>query len=180
MFAHLTLRVMGAGGFGVLGWRLGGIVSKMSSDEERFLPWGLALTLAGVPVGAFLAPYLTIKPWRKSTDYINSIAVPTLAAGTLGLLVGMIIASLISIPLCTLDGWLGWAVPGLVSLPMGIAAVGGGGAGGVCEKAMVYGSRTPRRKVMGAIFPTTFTRASSTRMCTPRPPTTVTQYHASD
>ena len=91
-----------------MGWRLGGLVSEMTSDEERFLPWGLALTLAGVPVGALIAPYLTFKPWRKSTDYINSIPGPTLAAGTVGLLVGLIIASLISIPLFTLGGWLGW------------------------------------------------------------------------
>ena len=123
MFALLTLRVMGAGGFGVLGWRLGGIVSEMTSDEEHFLPWGLALTLAGVPVGALIAPYLTFKPWRKSTDYINSIPGPTLAAGTLGLLVGLIMASLISIPLFTLDGWLGWAVPVIVSLSLGVAGL---------------------------------------------------------
>ena len=114
---------MGAGGFGVLGWRLGGIVSEMTSDEERFLPWGLALTLAGVPVGAFIAPYVTFKPWRKSTDYINSIPGPTLAAGTLGLLVGLIIASLISIPLFSLHGWLGWAVPVIVSLSLGVAGL---------------------------------------------------------
>ena len=123
MFALLTLRVMGAGGFGVLGWRLGEIVSEMSSDEENFMPWGLALTLAGVPMGAFVAPYLTFKPWRKSTDYINSIPGPTLAAGTLGLLVGLIIASLISIPLFSLDGWLGWAVPVIVSLSLGVAGL---------------------------------------------------------
>ena len=123
MIALLTLRAMGAGGFGVLGWRLGGIVSEMTSDEERFLPWGLALTLAGVPVGAFIAPYVTFKPWRKSTDYINSIPGPTLAAGTLGLLVGLIIASLISIPLFSLHGWLGWAVPVIVSLSLGVAGL---------------------------------------------------------
>ena len=121
MVALWTLRLMGAGGFGVLGWRLGGIVSEMSSDEERFLPWGLALTLAGVPVGALIAPYLTFKPWRISTDYINSIPGPTLATGTLGLLVGLIIASLISIPLFSLEGWLGWAVPIIVSLSLGVA-----------------------------------------------------------
>jgi len=120
VFALWSLRVVGAGGFAVLGWRLGGIVSEFSSGKEQFLPWGLALTLAGVPVGALVAPYLTFKPWRKSADYISSIPGSTLLVGTIGLLVGLVIASLISIPLYSLSGWLGWGVPVMVSLFLGL------------------------------------------------------------
>ena len=123
MFALWSLRVVGAGGFAVLGWRLGGIVSEMSSGKEQFLPWGLALTLAGVPVGALVAPYLTFKPWRKSADYISSIPGSTLLSGTIGLLVGLVIASLISIPLYSLNGWLGWGVPVMVSLFLGLFGI---------------------------------------------------------
>ena len=120
MFALWTLRGLGAGGFAVLGWRLGGIVSEFSSDKEQFFPWGLALTLAGLPIGALVAPYLTFKPWRKCAEYISSIPGSTLIAGTIGLLVGLVIASLISIPLYSLDGWLGWGVPVIVSLLLGL------------------------------------------------------------
>lgn len=120
MFALWSLRVVGAGGFAILGWRLGGIVSEFSLGKEQFLPWGLALTLTGVPVGALVAPYLTFKPWRKSADYISSIPGSTLLSGTIGLLVGLVIASLISIPLYSLSGWLGWGVPVMVSLFLGL------------------------------------------------------------
>ena len=120
MYALWTLRLVGAGGFAALGWRLGGIVSEVSADEERFLPWGLALTLAGLPVGALVAPYLTFIPLRKSAEIISSIPGSTLLAGTIGLLVGLVIASLISIPLYSLAGWMGWGVPIAVSLLLGI------------------------------------------------------------
>jgi uncharacterized protein YacL len=67
-----------------------------------------------------VAPYLTFKPWRKSADYISSIPGSTLLSGTIGLLVGLVIASLISIPLYSLSGWLGWGVPVMVSLFLGL------------------------------------------------------------
>ena len=118
-----TLRALGAGGFGVLGWRLGLYISELSSDEEEFLPWGLVLTLAGILLGGLIAPYLTLKPWRKSADFVSSIPGSALVSATLGLLVGLIVASLVSIPLYTLDGWPGWAVPIIVSLVLGVAGL---------------------------------------------------------
>ena len=123
MVALWTLRVVGAGGFGVLGWRLGAIISELSSDEEQFFPWGLALTLTGLPLGAFITPYLTFKPWRKGSDYISSIPGSTLVSGTAGLLVGLVIASLVSIPLYALDGWKGWGVPIIVSSALGLGGL---------------------------------------------------------
>jgi uncharacterized protein YacL len=134
-----TLRLLGAGGFGFLGWKLGRIVSELSSGQDQFLPWGLALVLTGLPVGALVAPYLALKPWRKSIDFINSIPGSTLLAGTLGLLVGLIVASLLSIPLYTLDGWLAWGLPLIVTFILGLAGMWVG---------------IQRSKDMRAVFPT--------------------------
>ncbi len=107
MYEIWTIRLLGAGGFGVLGWRMGRVVSEFSPGPDRLLwPWGLLL--AGLPLGALVAPYLTLKPLHKTIDYINSIPGSTLVAGILGLLVGLIVASLIAIPLYTLSGWFGW------------------------------------------------------------------------
>ena len=120
MLTLWTLRVLGAGGFGVLGWWLGPLVSKLATGQQQYLPWGLALTITGVVLGALVAPYLTVKPWRKSAEFISSIPGPTLLSGTVGLLVGLVAAFLISIPLYTLDGWRGWGVPIMVSLSLGL------------------------------------------------------------
>lgn len=43
-----------------------------------------------------------------------------MVSGTIGLLIGLIVASLVSIPLYGLDGWLGWGVPSIVSACLGI------------------------------------------------------------
>jgi len=144
-----TLRALGAGGFGVLGWRLGALISELSYDEERFLPWGLALTLTGVPIGAFLAPYLTVKPWRKGADYLDSIPGSSLIAGTVGLLVGLVVASLVSIPLYGLDGWLGWGVPIIVSFILGLCGLWVG---------------VTRKRDMQAIFPALETTNTTGRL----------------
>ena len=137
MFELWTFRLMGAGGFGVLGWRLGNVLES-SVGQGRLLPLGIILALTGVPIGAIVTPYITLKPWHKTVEYVNSIPGSTLLAGTLGLLVGLVIAALISIPLITLDGWLGWGLPMIVSLVLGLS----GGFLGV-----------QRSKDMRAVFP---------------------------
>ena len=114
---------MGAGAFGVLGWRLGRYVSELSTGQERLWPWGLVLALTGVPLGALVAPYITLKPLHKGVDYLNGIPGSTLLAGTIGLLVGLVVASLFSIPLYTLDGWLGLVLPLVVTFALGVTGL---------------------------------------------------------
>jgi len=122
LFEIWTIRVLGAGGFGVLGWRMGQVVSNYSTGQERLLwPWGLLL--AGLPLGALVAPYLTLKPLHRTIDYINSIPGSTLVAGILGLLVGLIVASLIAIPLYGLSGWFGWGLPFIVTFTLGMTGL---------------------------------------------------------
>ena len=70
-----------------------------------------------------MAPLSTLNPWRRGSDYISSIPGSTLVSGTVGLLVGLIVASLVSIPLYGLEGWLGWGVPSIVSACLGVSGL---------------------------------------------------------
>ncbi|MDA1128341.1 MAG: PIN domain-containing protein [Chloroflexi bacterium] len=117
------LRALSAAGLGVIGWQLGLYLSELSSDKEEFLPWGLALTLAGVIIGGILVPFLILKPWHKATEIIKSLPGSALIAATAGLLVGLIVASLISIPLYSLSGWPGWVVPVIVNVVLGVSGL---------------------------------------------------------
>jgi len=117
------LRALSAGCLGVIGWQLGLYISESSSDKEEFLPWGPALTLAGAIIGGVLIPYLVLKSWRISAEYIDSLPGSALISATAGLLVGLIIASLVSIPLYTLSGWPSWGVPIMVSTLLGLSGL---------------------------------------------------------
>ena len=65
MLTLWTLRVLGAGGFGVLGWRLGALVSELVTGQQQYLPWGLGLTVTGVALGALATPVLVVPPCVK-------------------------------------------------------------------------------------------------------------------
>ena len=138
MLALWTLRALCAGALGVIGWRRGLYISHLSSDTEEFIPWGLASTLTGLIIGGVLVPYLILMPWRMSVKYIDSLPGSALLSGTAGLLVGLVVASLVSIPLYTLSGWASWGVPVVVNVALGIFGLGLG---------------VQRERDMRAIFP---------------------------
>jgi uncharacterized protein YacL len=116
---ELWIRLLGMVGFGVAGWRLTAILNRFLGSEG-FLPWGLLLTLGGVVVGLLVTPYLTTRPLRRVLRLLDRIPLTTLLAGTLGLVVGLVVAALISIPVFQLEGWLGWGIPLMLSFILGL------------------------------------------------------------
>ena len=124
MLALWMLRALSAGGLGVIGWQLGLFISESSTDRAEFIPWGLGLTLAGAIIGGILVPYLILKLWRMSAEYIDSLSGSALISGTVGLLVGLVVASLVSIPLYSLSGWPSWGVPVVVHVVLGLFGLG--------------------------------------------------------
>ena len=122
MFWSVVTRLLGGGGVGVAGWALGAVVSGESFADGELLPWGIALTAAGVLIGAAAAPYVVFKPLTKILDGVNRAPASALAASTLGLVVGLVIAALISIPLFNLEGWPAWGVP--LTISVGLGALG--------------------------------------------------------
>ena len=153
MLALWLFRALSAVGLGVIGWRLGLYISELSIDRAEFLPWGLASTLAGVIIGGVLAPYLIVKSWRVSAEYIDSLPGSALISGTAGLLVGLVIASLVSIPLYTLDGWPSWGVPVIVNVALGLFGLGLGVQRERDVRAIFPGLETPFRSEGSAMGP---------------------------
>ena len=105
--------LVGAAASGLAGWQLGELTSGV------YIPWGLAFTLGGVLLGALAMPYVVFRPLGKGLNALNQIPASTMMAATGGLVVGLVIAVLISIPLISLEGWLGWGIPLIISFSLG-------------------------------------------------------------
>jgi uncharacterized protein YacL len=67
--------------------------------------------LAGAAIGWVLTPFLTTKPARLIRNRLIKVPAQTLAAGLIGLVIGLVIAALISIPLSSLPGPFGNILP---------------------------------------------------------------------
>ena len=116
-----TLRVLGAVGVGALGWWL--CLSIGLSTTSEFLPWGPVFAGSGAVIGVGLLPYLITGPLRRSARHISEMPGATLIASLVGLVIGLIVASLVSIPFYALSGMLGLAVPVVISLACGWAGI---------------------------------------------------------
>ena len=115
-----ALKAWSAGGFRVLGLPLIRTILEFSSRGDGF---PLRDPAAGLFAGAWVSPRLLFNPWRVFGDCVKSIPGSALVSGTAGLLVGLVVASLISIPLYSLGGWKGWGVPILVSTVLGLGGL---------------------------------------------------------
>ena len=109
-------------GFGALGWWVSLLVD-LSSVEGSFLPWGLVFLVVGAALGGLAIPFLIVGPGRSGIRYFIELPGATLVAGLIGLVVGLIVASLVSIPLYSLEDPLGWAMPIAISIAAGVGGL---------------------------------------------------------
>ena len=70
-------------------------------------------------MGGLLAPLVIFGPAKKTAQHINQLPSSTLVSSTAGLVAGLIVAALFSIPLISLDGWPGWGIPLVLSFVLG-------------------------------------------------------------
>ncbi len=118
MLVLWTLRALGAVGFGALGWWLS-LTIELSSVNGHFLPWGPVFAGSGVIVGGVVFPFLITGPGRRAAKHISEMPGATLVAAVFGLIVGLVVASLVSIPFYAFSGAAGLAVPVAISVAFG-------------------------------------------------------------
>ena len=118
MLVLWTLRIVGAVGFGALGWWLC-LTIELSSAGGHFLPWGLVFAGSGVAVGGLIVPFLATILGRRAAKHISEMPGAALVAAVAGLVVGLVVSALVSIPFYAVGGTVSLVVPVAMSLTFG-------------------------------------------------------------
>jgi len=111
MSVEFIFRIIGMILFSIGGGYFGAAISRYSSlhsDAVRII-W--TSVLIGALAGIVVTPYITTRPVRVLRSLLGRIAAETLFAGLIGLIVGLLIAALLSFPLSLLPEPFGRILP---------------------------------------------------------------------
>jgi uncharacterized protein YacL len=112
MNVEFVLRILGMIVFAFIGWNTG---EALGGDSR----YKIVLALAGAPLGLIITPWITIRPYKWMRRTLRQVPVQQLLMGTLGLLVGLVIAALAAIPLHYLPDPFGSVLPFLALILFG-------------------------------------------------------------
>ncbi len=121
MSVEFVSRLIGMVVFAVVGAYIGTAWAKAVGGPVDF--YAVLIGLVGVLFGLILTPYFTVRPMRSMRKALGRISAQTLAAGLLGLIVGLVIAALLTFPLSLLPSPFGELLPFLAVLLFGYLGV---------------------------------------------------------
>ncbi len=120
MSVDFIFRIIGMFAFGFLGLSIGNAVSSNSGSDFKFI---IALGLAGAALGLLVTPWITLRPYAWFRRKMRQVPASQLVAVTLGLLIGLIIAALTSLPLSFLPEPWGKVLPFVALVVFGYVGV---------------------------------------------------------
>ncbi|MBX5450736.1 MAG: PIN domain nuclease [Thermogemmatispora sp.] len=91
----------------------------LSSLMPEKLEWSASIAVACAIIAFVITPYVTIVPYRWVSHQLRTVAVSDLIAGTIGLIVGLLISVLFGIPLGALPENWGHILPVVAALICG-------------------------------------------------------------
>lgn len=109
MSIEFIFRIIGMIVFGILGAYLGIYVGSITGQATELA--GFLFCLVGILFGLILTPYFTTRPMRLIRRTLLSVSTQTLASGLTGLVVGLVIAALLTFPLSLLPQPFGKVLP---------------------------------------------------------------------
>lgn len=109
MSIEFAFRLIGMVVFSILGVYLGIYLAEETGQSPEVT--ALLIGLVGSLAGLILTPYLTTRPMRAIRRVLLSISAQTLASGLAGLVVGLIIAALLTFPISLLPQPFGKILP---------------------------------------------------------------------
>ncbi len=121
MSVHIILRLVVMVLFALLGWGLGKVLSPWLASHlaTGAAYYRIATTALLAIIGFFIAPYITVVPFKELLRRLRQAPARDLVMGIAGCLVGLIIAALLALPLSMLPGIWGQITPFVFALLLG-------------------------------------------------------------
>ena len=121
MITDRIFRLLGLIIFAIIGWEIGILVTGVSNPitDLEALKYVGPLTLAGAIIGWIIAPWLTIRPAKFAVRVVRQIPIEEVIAGSIGLVLGLMVAALVAIPLAQLPPPFGPILPFIASIIFG-------------------------------------------------------------
>jgi len=123
MTAAFIFRIIGLIIFGMIGWLLGTVWAGTSDLNTASLRYILPPALLGALVGWIISPGLTTRPAAWLRRAIRELSTVQLLAGTLGLVIGLVLAALAALPLSRLPFPFGNILPTIVAVVFGYIGI---------------------------------------------------------
>lgn len=110
MSADFIFRLIGMAVFSIVGAYVGNGLSLYYTPDQQLM-YTIVFTLVGALLGFVVTPYFTSRPLRALRSLVGKLAAETLFSGTIGLVIGLIVAALLSFPLSLLPDPFGKILP---------------------------------------------------------------------
>ena len=121
MTVEFVARIIGMIVLGIIGGYLGVELGRLSGLSQEY--YGAIVALVGAIIGLSLTPLLTIRPMKAMRAILVRVPGQTLVSGLFGLVVGLIIAALLTFPLSLLPSPFGKILPFVGVLLLGYFGV---------------------------------------------------------
>ncbi|MBI2171451.1 MAG: PIN domain nuclease [Chloroflexi bacterium] len=122
MVSHPNVRLLGAVALGGAGWGVGTLAATFWDAAPPSLG-GLAGAGVGALLGILASPLLLLAPGRALLHGLQGAPPSRIVAAIIGLILGLVVAALLSVPLGDIPGWPGTWLPLALSLLLGAAGV---------------------------------------------------------
>ncbi len=109
MSSDFIVRLFGMIVFSILGAYAGNWLGRFNAEQQML--YTLTVSLIGALAGLVLTPFFTTRPMRSLRATLGRLSAETLFAGMIGLVVGLIVAALLSFPLSLLPDPFGKILP---------------------------------------------------------------------
>lgn len=119
----LIFRFLGLIIFAVAGFYLGESLTAIINITPNSLPYAIGGSVLFAVLGFFVMPYISLYPINWVRTYLSKMSVPNLLSALVGLVVGLIIAALFSIPISFLPAPFSSILPFVAALIFGYLGV---------------------------------------------------------